>query len=528
MQKKILILILSIILFSAAFSSLVTAEIKDNFYKKTSQISTQTQTSSEIIIGNISSSFRKISVEIKNIGLDDANNINWEMTLKGGLLNRIDKTSNGIIDTIEANKNILIEFNVPVGFGQITLEITIENAIGKTINGMLYLFIISLETESNIKFDIVAEGFNSPIYLTNAGDGTNRLFIVDQIGKIYVVENNELLNQPFLDISNKIVELDFTYDERGLLGLAFHPNYDENGKLYIYYSSPKSGDAIDHETILSEFKVSENPNIADPLSEKIIFRIDQPEANHNGGQIIFGPEGYLYLGLGDGGGAGDQHEYIGNGQDITTALGSLIRIDIDSGDTYSIPSDNPFFNTDGLDEIYAWGFRNPWRFSYDEELDKIIIADVGQDEWEEINLMDNPGNFGWRILEATHPYDIDLADELGIDINSLEDPIHEYSHNLGRSITGGYIYRGIENPSLYGKYIFGDWSSSFVVPRGKLFYLEETSPGLWQRFDLINDQSFNRFVLSFGEDENGELYVLSKTTLGPTGSTGDVRKIIIE
>ena len=141
--------------------------------------------------------------------------------------------------------------------------------------------------------------------------------------------------------------------------------------------------------------------------------------------------------------------------------------------------------------------------------------------------MDGPGNFGWRILEGTHPYDIDLAEELGIDINSLVSPIHEYSHNLGRSITGGYFYRGIENPSLYGKYIFGDWSSSFVVPRGKIFYLEETSSGVWQRFDLINNQSFNRFILSFGEDENGEIYVLSKTNLGPIGSTGDVRKIII-
>jgi hypothetical protein len=142
--------------------------------------------------------------------------------------------------------------------------------------------------------------------------------------------------------------------------------------------------------------------------------------------------------------------------------------------------------------------------------------------------MEGPGNFGWRILEATHPYDIELADALGIDLNSLEEPIHEYSHNLGRSITGGYVYRGSEIPPLYGKYIFGDWSSSFVIPRGQLFYLEETHPGVWQRFDLISDQSFNRFVLSFGEDENGELYVLSKTTIGPTGSTGDVRKIIIK
>jgi len=499
-----------------------------NFLKNYFNLTTYNNIEQELIIGNISTRFREINIEIKNIGTSNANYVDWEISVKGGIFNRLEKTSNGIIANIEPGKTGIINFKLPIGFGEISIDITIGNTIGKTIKGKIFLFLISLSPKINVKYDIIAEGFNSPIYLTNAGDGTNRLFVVDQIGKIYVIENNKLIDRPFLDIENKIVELDFTYDERGLLGLTFHPNYEENGKFYVYYSSPKSGENINHETILSEFHVSQNPNIANDESERIIFRIDQPEANHNGGQILFGPDGYLYLSLGDGGGSGDQHGSIGNGQDITAALGSIIRLDVDSGDPYAIPLDNPFVNTDGLDEIYAWGFRNPWRFSYDSESELFIVADVGQDLWEEINLMNGSGNFGWRILEATHDYDIDLANELGIDLDSLIYPIHEYSHNLGRSITGGYIYRGTENPDLYGKYVFGDWSSSFVLPKGKIFYLEETSPGNWQRFDLTNQQSFNRFILSFGEGEDKELYVLSKTKLGPTGSTGDVRKIIIE
>ena len=482
----------------------------------------------EITIGNISSSFRTISFEIINIGTEDARNIQWEVTIKGGILNKIDITTTGNIDTIQSEKSVIIKNQIPVGFGEISIDIILNNDIGKTINGFLYVFFISLQPESTVNLDIIAEGFNSPIYLTNADDSSNRLFVVDQIGKIFIIENNELLSQPFLDITEKIVELDVTYDERGLLGLAFHPNYIDTGKFYVYYCTPKTGSNINHETLLVEYQVSENPNIADTSSEKIIYKIDQPEANHNGGQLLFGPDGYLYLGLGDGGGAGDQHGTIGNGQDINTVLGSIIRLDIDSGDPYAIPPDNPFVNIEGLDAIYAWGFRNPWRFSYDNIRNEFFIADVGQDEWEEINILNAPGNFGWRILEGTHPYDLSLADELGIDITTLQSPIHEYSHNLGRSITGGYVYRGTENPKLYGKYIFGDWSSSFVFPQGQIFYLEETNQGTWQRFDLTPSKPFNRFILSFGEDENGEVYILSKTTLGPTGSTGDVRKIRIE
>jgi glucose/arabinose dehydrogenase len=364
--------------------------------------------------------------------------------------------------------------------------------------------------------------------MAHAGDGTNRLFIADQTGIINIIQNDELLETPFLDISDKLVDLDITYDERGLLGIAFHPDYQSNGRFFIYYSAPKTDPEINHESILAEYQVTGDPNIADPLSEQIIYRVDQPEANHNGGQLKFGPDGYLYIGLGDGGGAGDQHGLIGNGQDINTSLGSILRIDVDSGTPYTIPPDNPFVGTDGLDEIYSWGFRNPWKFSFDKQTGDLWVADVGQDEWEEINIVENGENYGWRILEATHPYDLDLADLLGINIEDLAAPIHEYSHSLGKSITGGYMYRGNTSTFLQGKYVFGDWSTSFFIPNGKIYYLEEIEPNTWERFELVPTQSFNRFVLSFGEDEQGELYLCSKTTLGPTGTSGDIRRIIVE
>lgn len=379
-----------------------------------------------------------------------------------------------------------------------------------------------------LNFETVAEGFNSPVVLTHAGDRSNRLFVADQIGKIYVIEDGELLSDPYLDLTEKVLDLDETYDERGLLGLAFHPDYKINGKFYVYYSSPKSGEGINHESILSEFHVlNDNTNQANTFSERVIFRLDQPEANHNGGQLAFGPDGYLYVGLGDGGGAGDQHGEIGNGQNINTYLGTILRIDIDSyNDPYGIPPDNPFIDSHGLDEIFAYGLRNPWKFSFDDETGRLFAGDVGQDQWEEIDIVVNGGNYGWRIMEGAHFYDETLLDELDIDMDSLEQPIHEYSHDIGKTVIGGYIYRGdIESP-LYGKYIFGDWSTDFTVADGRIYYLSQDNSGNWLRSEFRLLEQFNRFILGFGEDENDELYILSKTNLGPTGTTGDVRKLI--
>lgn len=378
--------------------------------------------------------------------------------------------------------------------------------------------------------ELITSRLKAPTVLTNAGDSTNRIFIAEQTGKIKIIENGKLLSTPFLDLSEKMVKINSIYDERGLIGLAFHPSYETNGRFFVYYSAPKTGLGISHESIIAEYHVSSDPNIADPNSEKIIYRVDQPEENHNGGQLAFGPDGYLYIGLGDGGGAGDRHGAIGNGQDINTSLGKILRIDVDTQTPYAIPVDNPFVGVDGLDEIFAYGFRNPYKFSFDKDLGRLFVADVGQDEWEEVDLVEKGGNYGWRIMEGNHPYDPDLAGLLNISIDSLEKTIHEYSHNVGRSVIGGYVYHGNQSPNLIGKYVFGDWSTSYLPPNGKLYYLVENETGDWNRYEFIleKDRPLKRYILGFGEDENKEIYMLTTRLIGTLGKTGEVWHIIVK
>ena len=481
----------------------------------------------ELEIGKVTGGFARINAEILNIGDSDISNVEWSTSISGGFIGGITKANSGIISLLLSNDAEVVSSAPIIGFGRITIHIT-ANDIDKTVNGFIFLFFIKIFPELSVEFETVASDLTSPVGIAHADDGSNRLFIVDQTGIINIVENDKFVAEPFLDISDKLVTLDPTYDERGLLGLAFHPDYEENGRFFIYYSSAKEGPGINHESILAEYHVSENSNVADMSSEIILYRVDQPEANHNGGQLAFSPDGYLYIGLGDGGGAGDDHGIIGNGQNINTSLGSILRIDVDSGSPYGIPDDNPFVGEDGLDEIYSWGFRNPWKFSFDRDSGDFWVGDVGQDEWEEIDIVEKGENYGWRILEGTHPYDLDLADLLGIDIETLAAPVHEYSHSVGKSITGGYVYRGSLSSELSGKYVFGDWSTSFFIPNGKFYYLDDVGSGVFERFELSPSQSFNRFVLSFGEDEQGELYVCSKTTLGPTGDSGDVRRLIVD
>ncbi len=474
-------------------------------------------------ISNISSGFARIRTEIINEETMAQNDVPWSISISGGLFGFINTTTEGEID-IPADSKTTIRSDIFFGIGTVIIEVTVGNEI-KRVTGFCLNFFTIIFPESNVDLELVADGLTSPVGATHAGDGSDRLFITDQTGIIYVIDQEILQNEPYLNITDKLVDLDVTYDERGLLGLAFHPNYESNGRFFVYYSAPKQESEINHESIIAEYTVSTNPNIAEQESERIILRIDQPEANHNGGQLAFGPDGYLYIGLGDGGGAGDQHGQTGNGQNITSLLGSIIRIDVDGSQPYDIPSDNPFLGGEGADEIYAYGFRNPWKFSFDQVTGKLWVGDVGQDEWEEIDAVEKGGNYGWRILEATHPYDLDLADLLGINLEDLEDPIHEYNHDLGRSITGGFVYRGSENEELVGKYVFGDWSTSFLIPDGKIYYLDEVEPDVYQRFELRPSGSFNRFVLGFGQDESSELYVCVSTSLGPSGSSGEVYKI---
>jgi len=393
-----------------------------------------------------------------------------------------------------------------------------------------------------LDFETIASGLTAPTVLTHAGDGSGRLFIAEQTGEILVVgSGGGPLPTPFLDISDKMTNLTVFgafghsepginpfYDERGLLGLTFHPEYEANGRLFVYYSSPKSGAGINHESVLAEYHVSAtNANVANASSESVILRVDQPEFNHNAGQIAFGPDGFLYVGLGDGGGAGDVHGSYGNGQNISNLLGTIVRIDVDSATPYAVPLGNPFVGRPGADEIFAYGFRNPYRFSFDRAgTNGLVVADVGQNLWEEINVVTNGGNYGWRIMEGNHAFDTAVAATVGVDIAALDFPIHDYKHGpLGISIIGGYFCRGTNYPALAGSYVFGDFSTSFGAADGKLYYLSETRTNIWERFEfsLPGNAPLGRYVKGFGEGEDGELYLLSTTALGPSGTSGDVR-----
>ena len=487
----------------------------------------------EVITGGLG-----VSAVIRNDCDDNLTDISWKIILDGGLV-LLGRKAEGTISLLRPDKSETINVPLVLGFGKISISVTANATEGDTsmkttrarLIGLLVRLIPGDSNALTATLDLVASGLKAPTMLTSAGDGSNRLFVADQPGKIYVIEDGVLWLTPFLDLTSKMVKLNPIYDERGLLGLVFHPDYETNGRFFVYYSGLKTAEGVDHESIIAEYTVSSgNPNIADSSSEKIILRIDQPEPNHNGGQLEFGPDGYLYIGLGDGGGAGDQHGVIGNGQNVSTLLGKILRIDVDTATPYGIPSDNPFFGEEGLDEIYAYGFRNPYRFSFDRLTGALYVADVGQDEWEEIDVVENGGNYGWRILEGTHLYDPDLAEFLNISIETLKSPIHDYSHTVGRSIIGGYVYRGNQSPNLIGSYVFGDWSTGFVKPDGKLYYLSETEPGVWQRseFSLKNDKPLKRFILGFGEDEQGEIYVVSTRVIGSLIRSGEIWHLTAE
>ena len=341
-----------------------------------------------------------------------------------------------------------------------------------------------------------------PTELTHAGDGSNRLFVATQRGPIYVLPNKPdvKLATTFLDLTPKVH--DWTKDnEEGLLGLAFHPAYKKNGTFFVYYSSA----AEPRSSIISRFRVSQgNPNVADPDSEEVVLKIQQPFSNHNGGSIEFGPDGFLYIGLGDG---GNRNDPLGNGQNLQTLLGSILRIDVDRRDgdkAYGIPADNPFVDrADARPEIYAYGLRNVWRLAFDRQTGDLWAADVGQDLWEEINRIRSGGNYGWSLREGLHAFG-NAESQLS---NPPIEPVWEYDHRAGKSITGGRVYRGSTVPEIDGRYVYADYVT------GKLWALQLDD----QHHTVAKNSripSGHLSVIAFGEDEDGELYILAQSGSG--------------
>jgi glucose/arabinose dehydrogenase len=339
---------------------------------------------------------------------------------------------------------------------------------------------------ADLQFQSVASDLPNPVAITHAGDGSGRLFIALQEGRILIFDGTRILPTPFLDIRSKVS----CCGERGLLSVAFHPNYASNGFFFVNYTN------IAGHTVVARYKVSEDPNVANYRMRKIILRVRQPFPNHKGGQLQFGPDGFLYIGLGDGGSGGDP----GNrAQNRRLLLGKMLRVDVNGRTRYSIPSNNPFLGVSGVKkEIWAMGLRNPWRFSFDRLTGDLYIADVGQNSWEEVNHQPAASlggeNYGWRLMEGNHCFNpaSDCND------GTLILPIVEYDHTVGCSVTGGYVYRGSLVPSLFGIYLYGDFCTGVIW--GTRF---DQATG-WTT-TVLHDTNF--VISTFGENEVGELYV---------------------
>jgi len=338
-----------------------------------------------------------------------------------------------------------------------------------------------------IQLQLLVAGLAQPVYITHAGDGSGRLFIVEQGGVIRIFKNGSLLTTPFLNITSRVI----SGGEQGLLSVAFHPNYETNGRFFVNYTAPGGGAA--GQSIIAEYRVSAaNPDVADN-TERVLLAIPDPFSNHNGGLNKFGPDGFLYIGLGDGGSGGDPQN---NGQRLDTLFGKVLRINVDGAQPYAIPSDNPFVGTTGArGEIWAYGLRNPWRFSFDPCNNRLFLADVGQNAWEEVDLIQRGGNYGWRIMEGP----VCFNPPSGCSTTGLQMPIGSYDHGQGCSVTGGYVYRGTASPILIGRYLFADYCS------GRLWELRETGPNVWAMRQLAQT---GLTISSFGEGEDRELYIV--------------------
>jgi glucose/arabinose dehydrogenase len=393
-----------------------------------------------------------------------------------------------------------------------------------------------------IGLDTVAGGFERPIDFAPEPGGDRR-FVLERTGQMYTVASNAR-GKPFIDISNRMTPIE---GEQGLLGLALHPDFQQNGRFYLRYSAPSTADTpkpYSHTAVLSEFRATDDLRSGRPGTERRLLEVPEPQSNHNGGAVTFGPDGYLYVSFGDGGAANDAGTgHVtdwygaldgGNGQDVTeNFLGSILRIDVDNRDgdkPYGIPDDNPLVGKKGLDEHFAWGLRNPWRMGFSNG--KLFVADVGQDRYEEVNIVEKGKNYGWNVREGTHCFspdgDIDSCPtETPTDVRggeALVDPIIEYPHTrndepIGSSIIGGYISKGGVD-ALDGQYVFGDYSIRAGKPQGSLFAATPGQNGMWSfeklRIAGANNGELNAHLIAIGRDGAGDLYAL--TVGGDLGS----------
>jgi glucose/arabinose dehydrogenase len=399
-----------------------------------------------------------------------------------------------------------------------------------------------------VRVETVADGFTAPVNLATPPGEPEKLHVVDQPGQIWIVESGSRHGEPFLDLSDRIIDLDPDYDERGLLGLAFHPDYEENGRFFVYYSAPLRNEAPegwDNTSHLSEFAVDpEDPDRADPGSERIILEVDQPFGNHNAGQIRFGDDGHLYVPLGDGGNGGDidppdddrGRPPDGHGQTVATLLGSILRIDVDGEAPYEVPEDNPLVDEEGQDEIFAYGLRNPYGLSVDLDTGDLYSFEAGQLLFEEVNLIEPGRNYGWNIKEGLACFDpddfaepLDDCPDEGPEGEPLIDPIvvYERSPERGSVVVPGIRYRGTRMPEFEGRLIFGDYSRIRFLPRGIVYMATEPGDGgTWpiEEARVVDgtEGTLDRFLLGIVQDGNGEAYALTTALGGPEQRTGEV------
>lgn len=373
-----------------------------------------------------------------------------------------------------------------------------------------------------LRWQPIVSDITAPVGMTVTPAYPDKAFILCQPGQFIMADLKTGKTQQLAMLNAEVLSPNAGYDERGLLGIAFHPEFKANRKLFLHYSRAKKATGQDHESVVAEFTLNQKLELS---SGKDILVVPQPESNHNGGDLAFGPDGYLYIGLGDGGGQGDKHGTEGNAQNMQSLLGKILRINVDkaeSGKSYAIPADNPFALDKGTrPEIWASGFRNPWRFSFDKKTGQLYTGDVGQDKYEEVNLVEKGKNYGWRLMEGLHCYNPATNCATG---KVLEKPIDEYPHSVGVSVTGGYVYRGTSIPALQGTYIFGDWLNHLF-----LLTPPEKAGAAWQRTELggLAKPAMDQLrVNAFGQDEQGEVYLCAQNGTGPHATSGAIFKLV--